>query len=158
MPRPLYWPELDNFDRLNQEMRELLVTLRRYSPTALLSFYQDNVTASQTNVTLSLGLGAVNDVVMPRTGHVIGIAVLSNAARTAGTLNVYPTIDGAALTPTAQLDATNTETHEVQIASELANAFLPGQTVGAEITTDGSWAPTTADIIVSVLIQFSMED
>lgn len=152
------WFNVNDFTELNVRMKELIESFSRFDPLALVEFFQDNVAASQTAVVLGIGLGAVDEYVMPRTGHVIGVAVYSNAARTAGQLNVYPTINGTALARSAQLDATNTQTHTSKIERSLANAFVAGRRIGAKITTTAAWAPTTADIIVCILVQFSMED
>lgn len=154
----LDWRAVATFAELNARMKDFMVLLRRFSPTTYHAFFQDNVAANQTEVVLGIGMGAVNGYVMPRAGHVIGVAVHSNDARTAGQLNVYPAIDGVALASSAQLDATNTATHTMKVSKDLDSAFLAGARIGALITTTAAWAPTTADIVAAVLVQLSMED
>lgn len=123
-----------------------------YVPNTLSGWWQDNVTATQTNVVLAMA-NARTEVPMPTGGSVIGIAVRSNAARSAGTLTVEATIDGTAIGLTAVLDGTNTQTN---VASQDVgtDVFTAGQRIGVKITTSGTWAPTTADIDVSVLVAY----
>lgn len=119
-------------------------------------FYQDNVAASQTDVTLGSGsrsgLSAGPAFIASRAGSVTGIVVYSNAARTAGTLTVEVKKNGAATGLTAVLDGTNT-TLKATYQVKGADTFVAGDRITAAITTDGSWAPTTADIRVVVELE-----
>lgn len=113
------------------------------------SWYQENVAASQTAVMLSLaGQPTHTQMIMPRGGYVSGIAVRSNLARTAGTLTAEVYKNGVAIGLTATLDATNTAT--ATTLQDAVDAFNAGDQLAVRVTTDGSWAPTTADIIVSI--------
>lgn len=85
-------------------------------------------------------------------GSVLGIAVKSNDARTAGTLTVEVTKNGTGVGLTAVLDGTNT-TSKATTQSKDTDAFVAGDNIGIDITTDGSWAPTTADIDCTVEIE-----
>jgi hypothetical protein len=116
----------------------------------LVGWFQDDVAASQTAVALGRG-NARTEVSMARPGSVIGVVVFSNDARTAGTLSVEPTIDGTPIGLAAVLNGTNTITNTVTQRRGDAT-FAAGQRIGVKITTDGTWAPITADIDVSVLI------
>lgn len=118
--------------------------------TVLAGWFQDNVAASQAAVALVIA-NARTEIPMPVGGSIVGIAVWSNAARTAGTLTVDATIDGTVTGCQAVLDGTNTQTDTGSQAAGL-DLFTPGQRIGVKITTDGSWAPTTADIDVAVLV------
>jgi len=118
--------------------------------TVLADWFQDNVAASQSAVAL-LRPNSRTEVPMPTGGSVIGIVVFTNDARTAGTLTVDATIDGTVTGLTAVLDGTNTTTKATTQAVDL-DTFTAGQRIGVKITTDGSWAPTTADIDVAVLV------
>lgn len=117
------------------------------------NFFQSNVAASQSAVALAvLGLTGNTGFPMPFPGSIIGIAVTTNDARTAGTLTVDATINGTVTGLQAVLNGTNTTTaYAVQDAE--ADVFVAGALIGVKITTDGSWAPTTADIIVTVIVQ-----
>jgi hypothetical protein len=119
-------------------------------------FTQDNVTASQANVAMS-----GSRWIAPRAGYVTGAVIKSNAARTAGTLTIkiYKNTDLAGTTgseilsslrPT--LDGTNTSSNADTTHPPLA-AFAAGDEIYATITTDGSWAPTTADVAVYIEVQ-----
>ena len=159
MADTLFWRFVEDFAKLNQQLQDMMIVHRRFSPTAHLSFFQDNVAASQTNVGLDPGLGAGFFAhLMPRAGHVIGFGVRVNDARTAGTLTATALVDGAALADTIALDGTNATVITSQRGVETVNSFNAGSYIGLRITTDGSWAPVTADLIGVMHIQFSMED
>lgn len=116
-------------------------------------FYQDNVAAGQAAVALLLGGDvARTERIAVRSGSVRGIAVSSNAARTAGTLTVDATVDGTATGLQAVLDGTNTLKHVATQGKDL-DTFAQKGLVGVKITTSADWAPTTADITVEVLVE-----
>lgn len=109
-----------------------------------------DVAASQSAVALKLN--ANNDeLVMPRNGSIVAITVASNAARTAGTLTVKPTVNGAEQLLSAVLDAANTQFKSTTQAVG-TETFTAGQRIGVKITTDATWAPITADIVVTVYV------
>lgn len=128
-------------------------TVAGLEATVITGWFQDDVAASQTAVALSLG-NSRTERPMPADGYIVGISVYSNAARTAGTLTVDATINGTVSGLTATLDGTNTQTKSTR-QSNHADKFTAGQRIGVKITTDGTWAPTTADIDVSVLVVFN---
>jgi hypothetical protein len=121
-----------------------------------LSFHQDAVAASQTAV--AMNTVEAEGVVQTNTGYeipwayqIVGISALSGAARTAGTLTVDATIGGTVTGVQAILDGTNTTDHSSTQRRDTDNGAA--QTVlGCKVTTDGSWAPVTADINVVVWI------
>lgn len=116
-------------------------------------WYQDDVADSQTDAALDMdGNSARAEVPTIRAGSIIGIAVYSNEARSAGTLTVDATVDGTKTGLTAVLDGTNSQT-KVTTQAKDTDTFTAGQRIGVKLTTDGSWAPTTADITVTVLIE-----
>lgn len=118
--------------------------------TILDGWYQDNVVASQVAVALVMG-NTRPEIPMPCAGHVVGIAVYSNEARTAGTLTVDATINGTVTGLTAVLNATNTQTKVTRQAQNL-DKFSEGQRIGVKVTTDAGWLPITADITVAVMV------
>lgn len=119
----------------------------------LTSWYQDNVVANQAAVVLNMdGNASRAEVPSVKAGSIIGIAVYSNEARTAGTLTVDATIDGSVTGLQAVLDVTNTQTHTATQA-RAADAFTAGQRIGIKITTDAGWLPVTADITAVVLVE-----
>ncbi len=116
-------------------------------------FMQSDVAASQSAVAIPvLGLAGNAEIVMAKLGSAIGISIASNAARTAGTLTVDVTVNGTAIGLQAVLDGTNTQYHYATQAGGL-DTFVAGDRLGVKITTDGTWAPTTADIVVMVLAE-----
>jgi hypothetical protein len=114
-------------------------------------FFQDNVAASQTAVILSDGVSGRGPISV-RPGSILAIGVRSSEARTAGTLTVEVYKNGAATGLTAVLDATNT-TVKVTTQARDTDTFIAGDQIAARVTTDASWAPTTADIDVTVEIE-----
>ncbi len=117
------------------------------------SFYQSDVAANQTTIQIDiLGLAGNEEILLPYAGSVLAVAVASNAARSAGTLTVDVTINGTATGLQAVLDGTNT-TYHYATQSKNADTFSVGDRLGVEITTDATWAPVTADIVVSVTIE-----
>ena len=116
-------------------------------------FMQSNVPASQSAVALDvLGLTGNTEIVVPYAGSVMGISIASNAPRTAGTLTVDATVNGTATGLQAVLDATNTQYHQTTQAKD-TDAFSEGDRLGVKITTDANWAPETADIVVTVIVE-----
>jgi len=116
-------------------------------------FMRQNVAASQNAVPIDvLGLAGNAEIVMPFAGSVLGIGVASNAARTGGTLAVDVTINGVATGLQAQLDASNTQYHSATQPKD-TDAFSAGARLGVKITTSADWAPTTADIVVTVIVE-----
>ena len=67
-------------------------------------------------------------------------------------MTVDATIDGTATGLQAVLDGTNT-TFKATTQAKDADAFTAGQLIGVKITTSADWAPTTADIIVMVIVE-----
>jgi len=113
-------------------------------------WFQDNVTASQTAVALSLG-NSRTEIPMPAPGHVVGVVVYTNAARAAGTLTVDVTINGTVTGLQAILNGSSTTTTATRQAQN-TDKYTIGQRIGVKITTDSGWLPTTADIDVAVLV------
>lgn len=114
---------------------------------------QNNVAASQTSVVMvrwtTTGTGFATQWLAIRPGSITGIGVKSNAARSAGTLTVTAHINGSATALAAVLDGTNTTSKSTTQARGVDN-FVAGDVLDIRITTDGSWAPTTADITASL--------
>ena len=119
------------------------------------NFGKENVPASQTAVAIYVAsFSETNtEIVMPYAGSVIAISVASNAARTAGTLTVDATVNGTATGLQAVLDVTNTTYHHAHQDPEL-DLITAGDRLGVKITTSADWLPTTADIVVTVVIEY----
>ena len=121
-----------------------------------LVFTQVDLAISQTDVQLKLieaGATAMDviGVAMPFDGEIVGMSSDLDTAATAGSLTVGPTIDGvevAALTATyAGAGSSSNATVKRGTAK-----FVKGAKIGAEITTNGTFAPITADLAVVVWV------
>lgn len=118
-------------------------------------FAQDAVADSQSAVAMNImettattSTLPVTEYVIPWDFEVVGIAVVSSEARTAGTATVDVTIDGTVTGLQAALDATNT-TRDTGTQFRGLDVGTAGQRIGVKLTT-ASWTPTTADIAVVV--------
>lgn len=132
-----------------------------------LTFMQADVAVSQSNATLTVAevrdVAATTDdqnasegYVIPWEFEVVGVSVRASAARTAGTLTAEATVDGSGTGLSAALNATTTQSSKSTQprGSDVGSA---GGRVGARLTTDGSWAPITADINVTVWVLVHLE-
>jgi hypothetical protein len=128
-----------------------------------LTFHQADLAASQTDVQLSVAAvdNAADDqlqvdgYVMPFEGEIIAITARLSAAAGAGTLTVGPTVDGTEKTdPTLSI---TTAQSARDTAPRGAAVFDAGALIGAEITTDGTWNGTGADLTVQVWVLLHMD-
>ena len=121
-----------------------------------LTFQQDAVAASQTDVQLPVsevnaGAGnAVDGYVMPFDGEIVAISGRLSAAATAGSLTVGPTVGGTEKTTLTQTVTTGQSPYGT--VTRGSARFSAGDLIGAEITTNGSWDGTTADLAVTVWV------
>jgi flagellar hook protein FlgE len=107
---------------------------------------QENVAASQTDVALSAMVSMNFDTIkMTRSGSIVGISSRLTEDITAGTITIKITKNGTPLT--LQLVHTSgTGSTAVQAAG--IDTYTAGDLIGIQITTDGSFAPTTTDLEV----------
>lgn len=117
-------------------------------------FMQDDVAASQSAVALLIAGATPVEIGVPWTGSIVGISVLSDAARSAGTLTVDATVNGSTTGLQAVLDVDNTTIHYASQAKDV-DTFVAGDAIGVKITTDAGWLPTSANIVVLVYISFN---
>jgi len=121
-----------------------------------LLFVQDNVAASQTDVQLNIQEVAsaaallVQGISMPWAGSVVGISVDLSSAATAGQLTVGVTNGGTEATATTQ--TITTQTAKTAVFPQGSVTFVAGDKLGVEITTNGTWDATTADLAVVVYV------
>lgn len=118
-------------------------------------FAQDAIADSQSaaamnimETTATTSTLPVTEYVIPWDFEIVGIAVVSSEARTAGTATVDATIDGTVTGLQAALDGTNT-TRDTGTQARSTDVGTAGQRIGVKLTT-ASWTPTTADIAVVV--------
>lgn len=126
-----------------------------------LTFMQDNLAASQTDVQLLLAEVAsaagntIDGYVMPFAGEIIAISGRLSAAATAGSLLIGPTVGGTEKTALTQTVTTGVSPRGTVIRGTAP--FAAGDLIGAEITTDGTWDGTTADLAVTVWVLLYLE-
>jgi hypothetical protein len=119
-----------------------------------LSFHQDDVAASQSDVQmvrLEVASGAQNAVAeynMAWAGEVVGIAWSLSAAGSAGTLAIGVTVNGTEDTDTTQ--SVTTAARGYDAFPRGAVTFTAGQYIGVEITTNSAWNGTSSDLAVDV--------
>lgn len=140
--------------------REQLETLRKQAGRLFIvnDWFQNNVAASQTNAVLNRAGWVADGVAFstsrwlaPRPGAVRGLFVKSSEARSAGSLTVQLTINGtAAGSVVVKLDGTTQGSYQYKEYPGKSVPFKGGDTLGLILTTDGSWAPTTADIVAGL--------
>lgn len=123
-------------------------------------FYDVDVAASQTAVewgtdaSATVGGASFKRIAAPVAGSVIGVTVFSNAACTSGTLTADVTIAGTATGLQAVLNSTTATTFAVGTQAIDTDTFTAGQAIGVKVTTNSVFAPTTADVVVSVIVEY----
>lgn len=122
-----------------------------------LPFGQTDLAVSQTDVQLFAALGeaaATNDgYAIPFPFEVVGVSWQLTTAATAGTLSIGATINGTEdADTTLAVPADSATTSGYKRVARGAAVGTAGQVVGAEITTNGSFAPITADLSVLVYV------
>jgi hypothetical protein len=117
-------------------------------------FAQDAVAASQTDVQLCLPGETTTPLVegyeMAFPGEVIGLSYTLSAAGTAGTFTIGATVNGTEDTDTTVTVGTNTANYTVIPRGKCV--FNASDSLGAEITTNGSWDGTTSDLVVVLYV------
>lgn len=119
-----------------------------------LTFMQEAVAASQTDVQITIAQvdsaanNAVDGYTMPWAGTIVGLSYVLSAAATAGTLTIGATVGGTEKTDPTLSVTTGTSGSDTALRG--AATFAAGDKIGCEITTDGSWDATTADLGVTV--------
>lgn len=111
-------------------------------------YYRDNIAADLAATEMT----SLQRWVAPRAGNITGLVIVSSLARTAGSLTVEvfknTGLSGAVGSATgliATLDAAYTQRRAVQ-QSAVLDAFAEGDELYCVVTSDASWAPTTADL------------
>jgi hypothetical protein len=96
---------------------------------------------------------AVVAMKMEKAGRVVGVHIQTNGARTAGTLTAKIRVNSGSSdlgATVVQLNATNTLSASGFVSYTNGVAFAAGDTIGAEVDASALWAPTTADISVTL--------
>ncbi len=127
----------------------------------MVSVYDEDCTSGLGTQQLGLQAGAdvgggIKGQPAPLTGSIIGITVYTNATCTSGTLTAFATKDGTSIGLTCGLDSvTDTDTSSTfQANDQSGDDVTVGEIIGAEITTSGVWAPITADVVVTIYVEY----
>ncbi len=137
-----------------------------YPLVPLWGFSQAAVAASQAQVAIKMifndattGSNKNIDQVMLQGGTIVGISYNLDTNKTAGVLGISPTVNGnepASTNLLYRLALGNAARKQYKLVTALQGIpFAAGDLVGAKITTDGSMAPTTADLVVTLWVVFN---
>lgn len=118
-----------------------------------LTFAQDNVADSQTNVQLLAN--GVEGISMPFAGEVLALVVDLSAAASAGSLTVGVTKGGTENATTTQ--TITTAAAKTAVFPRGTMPFVAGDKLGVEITTSASWDGTSSELAVQVLVALAVE-
>jgi hypothetical protein len=99
------------------------------------------------------GQGVSPTIPMLRPGSITGVIVRTNDARTNGSLTIEVTKNGTGIGLTAVINAANTA-FKATLQAPGTDTFVVGDTIGVNVTTDGSWAPTTSDQAIMVEVVY----
>lgn len=117
--------------------------------TPLTGFYVPNPAISQTAQRFTWAGGTTQGaMVMPYSGSVTGLGIWLTSARTAGTVSATVYVNDVATSLVATIN-TNVNKGYAVVAAGTIN-FAAGDIVNLRYTTDGTWAPTTNNIIATI--------
>ena len=124
-----------------------------------LTFAQDAVAASQTNVQLVVPGETTTPLVvgyeMPFPGEVVALSYTLDTAGAAGVFTIGATLNGTEDADTTVTVGTNAASYTVIPRGKMT--FIAGDSLGAEITTDGSWDGTASDLSVALWVMLYVE-
>lgn len=124
-----------------------------------LIFAQDAVAASQTNVQLVVPGETTTPLVegyeMPFAGEIVALSYTLSTAGAAGVFTIGATVNGTEDADSTVTVGTNAASYTV--IPRGAIKFVAGDSLGAEITTDGSWDGTTSDLSVVLWVMLYVE-
>lgn len=117
--------------------------------TALTAFYVNNPPISQTNTRFTWPAGSTQvGLVMPYAGSIVGLGVWLTTARSAGTVSVTVYVNDVATALTVTIN-TNVNKNNALATAGTIN-FAAGDHINLRYTTDGTWAPTTNNIVPTI--------
>lgn len=121
-------------------------------------FGQDALAASQSAVALGSAIGeasqAVSGYPMPAKWNVRAIAWATSAAGSAGAASISATKGGTANSGTTM--SLGTATQGIKRFRRGKMSGKAGDLLGVKVTTDGSWNGTSADLQVTVYVEFDL--
>jgi hypothetical protein len=119
------------------------------------AFADINIAKNLTNEAMDvIGMYAIGNTeyVMPFSGSVLAISLAANGARDGGTATVEIAVNGTGTGLQAQLNATDTQ-YAFSTQAKDTDAFSAGDRLSVLTTTDSAWGPTTADLVVTVIVE-----
>jgi hypothetical protein len=131
------------------------VTLGPFYISDLAGTATEQATLGFFNTATALSRGT-NDIKLNATARVVGLYLVSDAARTAGTATARVRIAGTGTTfsgGSVQLNGTDTTSDSDFVLHTSGLAVSVGQTVGCDVVTSG-WTPTTADVACWVVVSY----
>ena len=119
-------------------------------------FIRVDIPAGSDQSTYPWGMTTDTEAVLPSPGRVVGISVKLSTAITAGNLTVKVLANG---TEDTDLRLTNAD-FTATVATKAIDAFSAAQTAAAQrykvvLTTDGSFAPTTMDAVITLFVDLA---
>lgn len=131
-----------------------------FTRTLSYQFYDPDVADAQNYATLgmdpseSVGGTEFTGIVMPWAGSVVGISVKLSGACTGGTLTAVVDRNATTDTISVSLESTTNTTTNYAVAAADVYPFAAGEYLGVELLTTGTFAPTTADLVVDFIVEF----
>ena len=122
------------------------------------SFYVADASAQSQSATAMSAAGEATagdlpQIPVPWDGSIVGLSVQVEAARTAGTLTIRPTINGTATAESITIDDDPTQYNTITWRRGLYS-ITAGQRVGCTWASDASWAAgTTPSVHALVFVQ-----
>lgn len=117
-------------------------------------WWQDDVSASQSNAALSRYGGAqTREFIVPRGGHLRAIGMRISEAQTGGTLTLEYWKNNGGPNETVVID-TNGQQYARATFQRQANPINAEDRIELRISTDGSWAPNTADLHAWIEVEY----
>jgi len=122
------------------------------------SFYDPECAASQSDIEFGVDPGTdvggvLKQIVVPFDGSIIAITASTSGACTSGTLTANATINGSAQTFQVGLNSGADTLTSYTIQANDTTAVTAGQRVGAKITTDSDWSPTTSTVMINLILE-----
>lgn len=122
-------------------------------PVVALKFALANFAANQDGTTVPADTNA-DAYALPWGGSIIGLSVSLNAAVSANTITFKPTVGGTEDTDlSVQLDTTNTQRYSARCDVGKI-PFTANAAIGVVYDSHASFAPTTADGVVTLFVVF----
>lgn len=120
------------------------------------TFVQNNIAAGTTaNMDMSSS-GSPALLKMPWSGSIVGASYRMDGTLSAGTLAVRATVNGSNVWTAHSLTSASPQTDYTSQPLG-TDAFIPGDTVGVELSSNGGFLPTTRDIIVTLWLAITYD-